>query len=88
MHRDDRNLKELSESGHFLKGSSATLGLTKMRNSCEKIQHLGLGKDETGSNDRDDDYCLDAIKSELVILRHEFRHCEVLLRKFYGEGDD
>jgi len=39
--KDGDYLKTLSELGHFLKGSSATLGLTKVKDSCEKIQHYG-----------------------------------------------
>ena len=33
-----KNLTELSHLGHFLKGSSATLGFTKVKDECEKIQ--------------------------------------------------
>ncbi|KAG6329758.1 hypothetical protein ID866_9332 [Astraeus odoratus] len=36
-----RDLAELSALGHFLKGSSATLGIARVQESCEKIQHLG-----------------------------------------------
>lgn len=34
-------LTQLSEHGHFLKGSSAALGVVQVREICEKIQHLG-----------------------------------------------
>lgn len=36
-----KNLQKLSSLGHFLKGSSAALGLTKVQLSCEHIQHYG-----------------------------------------------
>merc|ERR1712000_228939 len=41
---EDEDLEQLSALGHFLKGSSATLGLTKVKDSCEKIQHFGARK--------------------------------------------
>ena len=44
-------MNELSMLGHFFKGSSATLGLSRIRDSCEKIQHFGAFKDEKGNND-------------------------------------
>ena len=81
----EKNLKELSQLGHFLKGSSATLGLTHIKNSCEKIQHLGHMKDEKGESDKSEDYCLDSIRSELNVLRAEYAKCERALRRFYGE---
>lgn len=35
------NLKELDNLGHFLKGSSAALGLQRIAWACERIQNLG-----------------------------------------------
>ena len=37
----EKNLEKLSSSGHFLKGSAAALGLTKISNQCERIQNYG-----------------------------------------------
>ncbi|KAF8432142.1 signal transduction histidine kinase [Boletus edulis BED1] len=34
-------LIQLSKHGHFLKGSSAALGVVQVQEICEKIQHLG-----------------------------------------------
>lgn len=79
------DLATLSSLGHFLKGSSATLGLTQVKTSCEKIQHLGHGKDETGTKDEKPDFCLKSIKTELGKLRKEYVVVEKALRKFYGE---
>ncbi|CAG8624560.1 3842_t:CDS:2, partial [Ambispora gerdemannii] len=44
-----KDLNKLSQLGHFLKGSSAAIGLTKVKESCEKIQHYGNLKEETGT---------------------------------------
>jgi len=84
-HRKAKNLESLSSLGHFLKGSSATLGLNHLRNSCEKIQHLGHGKDETGLKDESDEYCLKSIEVELGKLRTDYVKVEAALKKFYGE---
>lgn len=40
-----RDLEQLSHHGHFLKGSSATLGVIQVQGICEKIQHLGQRTD-------------------------------------------
>lgn len=53
--REQKDLNQLSELGHFLKGSSATLGFTHVKDACEKIQNLGKMKDETGEHDDGDE---------------------------------
>lgn len=85
-HRMEKKLSELSSLGHFLKGSSATLGLTKIKDSCEKIQHYGAGKDETGAVDEpDEEVSLKNIKSTLAEVKVEYKDVEKFLRRFYGE---
>jgi len=82
----DRDLRQLSSLGHFLKGSSATLGLIKVRDSCEKIQNFGAKKDETGNHDEaDDDVSLDRLGSEISLAKSEYHEVEKELRTFYGE---
>jgi len=82
----DKDLLELSNLGHFLKGSSATLGLIKVRDSCEKIQNYGLKKDATGNHDEPDaTRCLDLLKGEITLAKSEYEEVEHVLRKFYGE---
>jgi osomolarity two-component system phosphorelay intermediate protein YPD1 len=83
---EEKNLPELSALGHFLKGSSATLGLTKVKDSCEKIQHYGARKDETGQTDVDDDaLTLKRIGTSIADAKKDYKVAEGLLRKFYGE---
>lgn len=73
-----KDLEELSSLGHFLKGSSATLGLTKVKDSCEKIQHYGQKKDEAGTADEEDeDVCLDRIGVTLKAVRSEYDEWKV-----------
>ncbi|KAF2005097.1 histidine-phosphotransfer domain, HPT domain-containing protein [Amniculicola lignicola CBS 123094] len=85
-HSENKDLKTLSELGHFLKGSSATLGLTKVKDSCEKIQHYGQKKDETGTKDlADDDEALGKLKVTIKEAQEEFVTVEKVLRKFYHD---
>lgn len=41
-----RDLTRLSDLGHFLKGSSAALGLSRVQVLCQKIQNCGGCRDE------------------------------------------
>lgn len=80
------DLDELSSLGHFLKGSSATLGLTKVKDACEKIQHYGAKKDESGTIDEPDEAkALANIKKTLTEVRDAYNEVVALLKKFYGE---
>lgn len=82
-----KDLDELSSLGHFLKGSSATLGLTKVKDSCEKIQHYGQKKDEAGTTDEpDEEKCLSLIGATLKTVREEYSEVRGVLRKFFGPG--
>lgn len=82
----DRDLDKLSQLGHFLKGSSATLGLIKVKDACEKIQHLGAGKDETGTVDEPDKTTsLGSIKQTLKTVKKDFGEVQTVLEKFYRE---
>jgi len=55
--KDDKaaELLFLSDKGHFLKGSSAALGVIKVRDSCEALQNLGRKKDAAGSSEISED---------------------------------
>jgi len=82
---EEKDLATLSSLGHFLKGSSATLGLTKVKDSCEKIQHYGQKKDDEGTEDEpDEDKCLERIKDTLVTVKEEYAEVEKVLKKFYA----
>lgn len=82
-----KDLPELSALGHFLKGSSATLGFVKVKEQCERIQHFGAKKDETGTVDiEDEDYCLVMIEDALAEAKKTFREVASLMRQYYGES--
>ncbi|KAK2768508.1 hypothetical protein FQN54_000363 [Arachnomyces sp. PD_36] len=82
----DKSLQELSSLGHFLKGSSATLGLTKVKDACEKIQHFGAGTDESGTiRISDQTLLLGNIKQTLTDVRKDYDDVAKRLKAFYGE---
>lgn len=82
----DEDLDDLSSLGHFLKGSSATLGLTHVKDGCEKIQHFGARKDETGSTTQPDDkISLKKIDTTVKEVKVAYAKVERFLRRYYGE---
>jgi osomolarity two-component system, phosphorelay intermediate protein YPD1 len=84
----EKDLTALSSLGHFLKGSSATLGLTKVKESCAKIQHFGQKMDESGTKIvPDEELCLRKIKETLGAVREEYAEVEEALKKFYKKLD-
>lgn len=83
--REEKDLATVSSLGHFLKGSSATLGLTKVKDSCEKLQHYGQKKDAEGTTDEpDEEKCLKLIKETLEAVKEEYAEVEKVLKKFYA----
>ncbi|KAG0643964.1 signal transduction histidine kinase [Tuber brumale] len=77
-------LHELSSLGHFLKGSSATLGLTTVKDYCERIQNLGSGLDEAGAASTDDDEVrLTKIKTALDGMKKEYARVRVYFTRIY-----
>lgn len=88
-YRRREDLSDLSSLGHYLKGSSATLGLTKVKDACEKIQHYGAGKDETGSTDEPEKKTsLSRIEKTLTQVKEDYKEVEAFLRKYYGEDEE
>ncbi|TDZ31192.1 Multistep phosphorelay regulator 1 [Colletotrichum sidae] len=84
---EEKDLEKLSSLGHFLKGSSATLGLVKVRDSCEKIQRYGKKENEDGSPEKDEELCLKRITETLESLKTEYEDAEKILKKFYNTTD-
>ncbi|OKL60258.1 hypothetical protein UA08_04793 [Talaromyces atroroseus] len=74
---------DLSQLGHFLKGSSATLGLTKVKDACEKIQHCKeeLPKD----NEAEREKAIEGIKKTLKEVQVDYKEVANVLRRFFGE---
>lgn len=86
MYSEKKDLPQLSQLGHFLKGSSATLGLTKVKDHCEKIQHLGAQKSEDGNRDEPDkEKCLEKIRDRVTKAKNDFHEVEKILKKFFHD---
>ncbi|KAG8907903.1 hypothetical protein FRB99_001763 [Tulasnella sp. 403] len=85
---EESNLPTLSNLGHFLKGSSAALGVRKVQATCEKIQNVGKQRSEDGSQPgaftKDE-----AIKKITVLVERaeeEFDEGKAWFDKFYPGG--
>jgi osomolarity two-component system phosphorelay intermediate protein YPD1 len=60
--------------------------LTNVKDGCEKIQHYGAGKDESGSTDEpDENVSLKKIDTTLKEVKVEYAKVEKFLRRYYGE---
>ncbi|KAF3313807.1 hypothetical protein TWF173_005639 [Orbilia oligospora] len=86
IHKKD--LAQLSSLGHFLKGSSATLGLFRVRDTCEKIQHLGALKDESGNLDIKEEEALRKITKLLPKMKQDYKAAEDWLKVFFEVEDE
>jgi len=78
--REEGNLDELSSLGHFLKGSSATLGFNKIRDSCQVIQQYGHKLTVEGADEPDEKVCLEKIADALKKAKAD---TETLLQKIH-----
>ncbi|KAF5382571.1 hypothetical protein D9615_002882 [Tricholomella constricta] len=80
-----KDLAQLSSLGHFLKGSSAALGLFKVQASCEKIQHYGQQRDEEAGKNLSVDGALAKIETLLSQVNKEYTAAETWLKNWYDE---
>jgi osomolarity two-component system phosphorelay intermediate protein YPD1 len=84
LSREEKDLDKLSSLGHFLKGSSATLGLVKVRDACEKIQRYGKNENLDGSPEEDEEICLQRIEEAFKAVKKDYTEVEAALREYYG----
>jgi osomolarity two-component system phosphorelay intermediate protein YPD1 len=78
--------KTLSSLGHFLKGSSATLGVTKVQNMCESIQHYGDLRDNKTGKILTSEVAVSKISAALKEAKEAFKEAEIWLRKWHAEA--
>jgi osomolarity two-component system phosphorelay intermediate protein YPD1 len=83
LSREKKDLPDLSSLGHFLKGSSATLGLAKVRDGCEKMQRYGKKENVDGSPEDDEEICLQRIKEAFEAVKTDYQEVETALREYY-----
>lgn len=87
FNRENEELETLSSLGHFLKGSSATLGLIKIRDGCEAIQRYGKNENLDGSSLPDDEKCLKLIGDYFKAVKEDYATVEALLRQYYEQKE-
>jgi len=80
-----RDLLELSKLGHFLKGSSATLGFSLIRDSCQVIQQYGSHLNVDGSREGDDSICLYKIQEALIVVKVHTAELKKKMEAFFQE---
>jgi HPt (histidine-containing phosphotransfer) domain-containing protein len=82
--RAKKDLAKLSSLGHFLKGSSAALGVSRVQASCEKIQHYGNLRDEELGVNLSPQEANEKIKRLLVEVQADYRVAEQWLRDWFA----
>lgn len=80
-----KDLPKLSSLGHFLKGSSAALGVSAVQATCEHIQHYGALRDETNGKDLTRADALAKIAPLLKRVKREYAIAERWLQQWYKE---
>lgn len=83
-----QDLTELSTLGHFLKGSSAAVGVIKVRDSCEHMQHYGKCHGEDGVSDLSKEEALERLTRTLTDVKVQYKEAAKALKAFYDEGDE
>ncbi|KAI9635160.1 histidine phosphotransferase [Dioszegia hungarica] len=83
-----KELVKLSSLGHFLKGSSAALGIIKVQDACEKIQHYGNKRDEEAGEDLTEPEALKRISDQFLICIKEYRLGKAYLQGLYEEDEE
>ncbi|KAK1750034.1 signal transduction histidine kinase [Echria macrotheca] len=79
-----KDLRELSRLGHFLKGSSATLGFTRIKDSCQIIQQYGNNQTVDGAPEPDDEVCLAKVSEALQTVKDDKAILERTMQRFFG----
>jgi len=79
-----KELDELSKLGHFLKGSSATLGFNKVRDSCQVIQQYGNKLNLDDTPEKDDEVCFGKISDALKTVKVDLADLRTALSKFFN----
>ncbi|ANZ75309.1 BA75_01893T0 [Komagataella pastoris] len=92
--KTDQDLVNLGNLGHYLKGSAAALGLSKIQYECEKIQNFGaktpldgIGpKSLTGTPEEINESWCQCIQDSLENAKEYFGQTRKVLAQYYGVG--
>lgn len=84
IQKDD--LGRLAALGHYLKGSAATLGLSKIEHYCELIQAYGSKRTADGQDEEpDEQLCMSNIRQIMPKLRSDYKITVHWLKAFYED---
>jgi len=86
LFREAKDLEQLSSLGHFLKGSSAALGVTHVRASCEEIQNYG--KQQEGTKVITEAEAIVKITKSIARARKGYEDAKIWLESFYASHED
>jgi len=81
-----KGLKELSDLGHFLKGSSAALGVYKVQATCETIQNAGKLRGEGSETAITEEEALTRIAALVERVKLEYKEAERWFKDFYPDA--
>lgn len=70
-----------------MKGSSAALGLSRVQDSCEKIQYRGLQRDEEADKNLSEEEALESIQKLLKQVKVDYREAQTWLTDFFGKAE-
>ncbi|KAM5381710.1 hypothetical protein ACJZ2D_002930 [Fusarium nematophilum] len=82
---NEADLSKLSSLGFFLKGISATLGLAKIREECEKIQKYAQRRDDDGNLGLDYDVSLDRLREAISHVQEECARVKAAMTEYYSQ---
>lgn len=83
-----KDLAELSRLGHFLKGSSATLGFTKIKDNCQVIQQFGVRQNLDGTPEPDEEVCLNRVEAALTQVKADKSELQKRMHQFFNIKDE
>jgi len=83
-----KDLAQLSSLGHFLKGSSAALGVQKVTASCEDIQHYGQRRDEQADRNLTTEQALSKIHDRISEAKRDHAVAEQWLKNWFDKRAD
>jgi osomolarity two-component system phosphorelay intermediate protein YPD1 len=78
-------LDRLSKLGHFLKGSSSSVGLAAVSKLCSLMQNYGSEKDDSGLNQISKEVAYNKLEILLPQLKAEQGRAKKWLEAFYKE---
>jgi len=80
------DLPKLSSLGHFLKGSSAALGVWKVQATCETMQNVGQLREDDGTRRLEPDEAVKRIQVLYDRVDGEFKEAKKWFEEYFPGG--